>query len=320
MTPPKQTRKPVETVKAPSLEPPSEAYQVVREGTGVEDTFALFERGSYEVNPAAIKRVLDEAGKYSRPVTVVIHGYASEEGTDEHNLNLSAHRAVTIKRALEPHLPEGSKVTILAYGETDAFGKRSQNRRVGIDFTEGAREEPRETEKTPEPGEEEYAKVEPENPVEFPTPYRLKLNPRFYLTPPTPPNVFQFQPPSLPPSYVPVLDYDAMVTPFRAHGIVPGDNAAFEENFNRAIQTSLALGIPLNIAETLANLGLPLMYNDMLSREAPNLQDRFQREFDVTLPPGQTATPYVIPIFSSDVLNFFFGNEKNKYPYRFNYP
>ena len=66
------------------------------------------------------------------PVLVRIHGYASSEGDPAYNVNLSAHRAVAARQAILDLLPAGSRVELVAHGETGAFGEPPGNRRAGV--------------------------------------------------------------------------------------------------------------------------------------------------------------------------------------------
>jgi hypothetical protein len=87
-------------------------------------------------------------------VDIDLHGYASTEGAARYNVNLSAHRALAVRRLLMPLLPEGSIVRLHAHGETEAFGAPAQNRRVGVDVTERAEsaETPSQLPGLPRPG------------------------------------------------------------------------------------------------------------------------------------------------------------------------
>jgi len=117
--------------------PPDGPFTTI-EGTGAEDEHVLFPRDSADLDSrhnTSIQRLL---GTPSGPMTVHVHGYASQEGDAEYNRNLSAHRAVAVMQYIEGLLPEGSRVIAYAHGETDVFGGLGANRRVGIDIvTEG---------------------------------------------------------------------------------------------------------------------------------------------------------------------------------------
>ncbi|MEO0778553.1 MAG: OmpA family protein [Bacteroidota bacterium] len=72
-------------------------------------------------------------GQKGQTLKAKVHGYASEEGGEDYNYNLSAHRAVVVKRALLAQLTS-STISAVAHGETTAFGDRAQNRRAGIEL------------------------------------------------------------------------------------------------------------------------------------------------------------------------------------------
>lgn len=117
--------------------PPTTGYTVAT-GTVPEDTHVLFRVNTHVLLAhedqklfALIARV-----RRSRQVTAIAaHGYASEEGDQTYNLNLSAHRAVRVQQALRRQLPRVSRIDAVARGETTAFGRHPLNRRVGIAVT-----------------------------------------------------------------------------------------------------------------------------------------------------------------------------------------
>jgi outer membrane protein OmpA-like peptidoglycan-associated protein len=111
---------------------PSSERAIPMEGAGSEDTHALFQVNSADLASGAAGTMLTELGKIEGPVTVHVHGYASREGDATWNYNLSTHRAAAAKAALEKLLPEGSRVVLFAHGGTADFGKREDNRRVGV--------------------------------------------------------------------------------------------------------------------------------------------------------------------------------------------
>lgn len=111
--------------------PPEDDFIKAPGDWGAEDSHVLFkpDQADAEGDESAIRQVVDAV---QEPRYVHVHGYASEEGPGEYNLNLSAHRAATLKHRLEAMLPPGSKVFIFAHGESHHFGGAAQNRRVGI--------------------------------------------------------------------------------------------------------------------------------------------------------------------------------------------
>ena len=77
--------------------------------------------------------------KIKNNAEVTIEGYASAEGTSEHNLNLSRMRAFAVSTFLgqefrDDIVKKGVKLNPLGRGETDKFDKKdlAKNRRVVI--------------------------------------------------------------------------------------------------------------------------------------------------------------------------------------------
>ncbi|MCA8929210.1 MAG: DUF4157 domain-containing protein, partial [Alphaproteobacteria bacterium] len=109
-------------------------------GTGLaaEDRAVTFAFDSADLSPTAQADLRALAATWTGPVEIDLYGYASAEGPGVYNLNLSAHRAVAVRRLLQPLLPEGSVVRLHAHGEITDFDPAEGNRRVGIDVTEKA--------------------------------------------------------------------------------------------------------------------------------------------------------------------------------------
>ena len=113
--------------------PPGAEYTVSDDpATAPEDLAVLFPHN--DITPAKGFRGRFEAQLRTRtgPVLVRIHGYASSEGDPVYNVNLSAHRAVAARQAILDLLPAGSRVELVAHGETGAFGEPPGNRRAGV--------------------------------------------------------------------------------------------------------------------------------------------------------------------------------------------
>jgi outer membrane protein OmpA-like peptidoglycan-associated protein len=102
------------------------------EGPANEQEHVLFAYDSDKLSAANRKKIESWAKSQSIPVIVELHGFASHEGPDEYNLNLSAHRAAAVKSAIEAALPLGSRVEVIAHGETGSFETPDENRRVGM--------------------------------------------------------------------------------------------------------------------------------------------------------------------------------------------
>jgi outer membrane protein OmpA-like peptidoglycan-associated protein len=135
---------PPKRADGPGRTPPDANYSVaslpLKEG---EDEHFLFEDDRIDVDVAA---VADKARKlfatHKGAVVVGIHGYASDPGDAEYNLNLSAHRAVVVSNAIASVLPAGSTVNLIAHGSTRVFGRAGLNRRVGLDVWDMPAESP----------------------------------------------------------------------------------------------------------------------------------------------------------------------------------
>lgn len=113
--------------------PPTEAFRSEPGTRGAESRFVLFHLNATVLRPHEDRKLFDVLARTTTRADVTAHGYASRDGAESYNLNLSAHRAVTVKNALLPELPTGSTAEAVAHGETDAFGAAEQNRRVGIE-------------------------------------------------------------------------------------------------------------------------------------------------------------------------------------------
>jgi hypothetical protein len=123
--------------QGPGRRPPSEPFDVVTDSLGPEDDHLLFARDSLAVPTGFEDRFRALLAQHPGPVSVELHGYASEDGDTTYNVNLSAQRAAAVGRLVEPWLPLGSVVRLVAHGVTTGFGERPEdNRRLGIDLTD----------------------------------------------------------------------------------------------------------------------------------------------------------------------------------------
>lgn len=111
--------------------PPREPFER-GEGVMPETGHVLFERDSADLDPGDVATIEGLMRGRSRRLWVDVYGYASLEGDDAYNANLSAHRGVAVRRAIEPLLPPGSLLDVHAQGEVQDFGPVEENRRVGI--------------------------------------------------------------------------------------------------------------------------------------------------------------------------------------------
>ncbi len=121
--------------------PPSEDFVPMDAGdSGVEDDHLLFARNDAVLDAGDCERLDTLAAAAGPGAAVHVHGYASQEGDAEYNLNLSAHRAVAVKQYLRSVMPEDTRITAYAYGASTAFGsstdRQGLNRRVGVDIIE----------------------------------------------------------------------------------------------------------------------------------------------------------------------------------------
>ncbi len=127
---------PTEKTKDLGGAPPSEDYDEARNTSAKdqEHSHVLFQVDSNLLRAHEdIKLFQFVLGQKGQTVQARIHGYSSEEGGDDYNFNLSAHRAVNVKKALLGQL-SGASIDAIAHGETSAFGDRAQNRRAGIEL------------------------------------------------------------------------------------------------------------------------------------------------------------------------------------------
>ena len=102
------------------------------EGPANEQEHVQFPYDSDKLSPSDSKKAQSWAKSQFIPVIVELHGYASHEGPDQYNVNLSAHRAAAVKFVIEPLLPLGSRVELIAHGESGGFKLPEDNRRVGM--------------------------------------------------------------------------------------------------------------------------------------------------------------------------------------------
>jgi outer membrane protein OmpA-like peptidoglycan-associated protein len=113
--------------------PPDAEYTVSAEpATAPEDVAVLFPHDDIKPEKGFRGRFEAQLRTRTGPVLVRIHGYASSEGDAAYNVNLSAHRAVAARQAILDLLPAGSRVELVAHGETGVFGEPAGNRRAGI--------------------------------------------------------------------------------------------------------------------------------------------------------------------------------------------
>jgi outer membrane protein OmpA-like peptidoglycan-associated protein len=122
----------------PGRRPPTEPFDVVDDGTlGTEDDHVRFANDAVTLPSGFDEQFRRLLAQHGGAVTVELHGYASDPGDGTYNVNLSAQRAAAVARIVQPMLPAGSVVRIIAHGATSGFGEdAADNRRVGIDLSD----------------------------------------------------------------------------------------------------------------------------------------------------------------------------------------
>lgn len=156
-------------------------------GTGVaaEDDAVTFAFDSADLTAAARASLEAMAGSQTGPVLIDLYGYASTEGEGDYNVNLSAHRALAVKRFLQPLLPQGSVIRLHAHGEIAKFEPQDDNRRVGIDVAEKAvsTETPAQVPGMPKPSPNPPANSGGKEPAREPAPPGTEAEPPTQVAP-----------------------------------------------------------------------------------------------------------------------------------------
>ena len=284
---------PKKTKPGIGAEPPDEAFTRMSK-PGEEQGFILFEKDNATLAKGAEKTLLALLEGWTDAVQVKIHGYASKEGPDEYNLNLSAHRAVAVKRFLESHLPAGSKVVLYAHGETKFFGVRARNRRAGVWVGPA----PAEKGVTPKIDIRRFRFGGTLRPLQLDLPI-----------PPPPPVL---RPVSLPPlRFTPPprlgdefkLDWRALAEPGALRGQhLSGRDAAAADEMGRAMYENLyRLGLKPEIASWWTNRVLQSAFDARLALENPTLLDLSESEMRKLDP---NFSQKIVPLLTPDTLNW----------------
>jgi outer membrane protein OmpA-like peptidoglycan-associated protein len=289
---------------------------------GDEDGFALFDLNQATLVPADQAKMARAAAQHKGPVTLIIHGYASEEGDANYNVNLAAWRAAAIKQFLAPKLPPGSKVVLYSNGRTDNFGPAEQNRRAGFAIKDGiidtnivvATESLEKDAGAGKLGSAPFGldltKGAPRKP-EWTHPKSSLFLPGITPGPdPTPAPQFLTPPAALAP---PVgIDWSSITPKFTLRGLTPDsrDYDAITSHWNYSYNFFLGLTHNPALSAKGANLAVPFAYDKLLSLQNPNAMDSAQREFE-TLHGG--ITTYNIPISSilDGVLQHIFKTDRS---------
>ncbi|MDT8854058.1 DUF4157 domain-containing protein [Paracoccaceae bacterium Fryx2] len=312
---------------------PPDAPFVTVEGTGVEDDHALFARDSADLTPAARSALAAAAEGRTGEIVVHIHGYASLEGDDTYNRNLSAHRAVAIRDALAPLLPEGTRFTLYAHGETDAFGEPARNRRAGVDFItpeEGGLTlsgplslfpRPRPWARLLDPGALVLNLDLPDlqSPrVPLPgdlTPADLGLTPEGDpgygpRRPPQPTNLWVQPPPIWPRGY----DFTETAQGFAIRGVplTLGHADDISTHFEFWRLRFFQLGLPADLADQAAQMGTDIMVGTHLSNNHPFRHEELDRQFGTEPPPSFTILNETRMMKIFDTVSGWFKKESDK--------
>ncbi|MGF1764641.1 OmpA family protein [Aliivibrio kagoshimensis] len=103
-----------------------------------KDVHILFQNDSATISPtfhAEVKKMAEFMTSYPE-TTLVLQGYASKSGNEDHNLKLSQQRAETARDALIFEGVEANRISIVGYGESfleqegDSLSAEAVNRRV----------------------------------------------------------------------------------------------------------------------------------------------------------------------------------------------
>lgn len=307
--------------------PPDEAFEVST-GRAPEDAAVLFPFDKASLNSTATKTLDKLARQYTEAVTVRIHAYASAEGDGDYNLNLSAHRAVEVKRYLESQLPAQSRVILVAHGETSAFGAAKNNRRAGISVTKGV-DDPAAAKRA----EEEEWTIDPSGPdAAKPDPFTLapRLQPHLFLDPglfggpplgprPLPPDLPYLLKPLVPGIGTGDVDWFSMQQSFTLRGLTLdtqwGDS--IESHFRYSYHWFRGF-LSHNLALKGANIATSFVVDDTLSRFAPNALDKANQEFKIFYPDEKhLVLPVVTPDTLYGIYRFLGGKNKDQHMFRF---
>lgn len=275
---------------------------------GSEDAHALFDNDSASLSAAGASSLATLSAGQSGDVVVMIHGYASVEGADDYNRNLSAHRAVAARDALIPLLPAGTRFMLYSHGETDGFGDASANRRVGVDvitpddgsFLSGSGplslfpRRPRISLFGPgeltlrAPGEQLAQVPHPSQltaedlgiDVPSPTPDQGEFGPRV-----APSNPQLFAPP--PSRFDTGYDWSSVARDASSRGVRfrDGDHTAITDHYYYWRLRYVQLGLSSSLATDAAQLGTDIMVGIHLSNTYPNQFESFDQQWDTELPP-----------------------------------
>ena len=283
------------------LSPPSASFIPI-EGIGAEDGFVLFPRDNADLDRGDRGTINDLIGHPSGPVTVHVHGYASQDGDEEYNQNLSAHRAVAVKEYIEGLVPEGSRVVAYAHGETSEFGNWRANRRVGIDII-NEHETP-----ASEPSRGAFGVGGPS--FELDLDLRLDLDLDLHSMRALSPVLSSGMSPSqalsarimAPAPEIPGIEFDVgAIAPYYHQRGVPlsqRDARSYEEHFTTWRDRYMLWGLPPERAAWLAQIGTESEAETLMSFEYPTRTEQLDRMMG--------TDPTIIPVFNDAMMRWLF--------------
>jgi outer membrane protein OmpA-like peptidoglycan-associated protein len=271
--------------------PPSESF-ITMDTAGSEDKHALFDLNSAALSPDSAATLAAAIKDPTGPVTVHVHGYASKEGDKSWNLNLSAHRAVAVKEALEKILPKGSRIVLFAHGATADFGGLANNRRVGVSLIG-----PVETygfKLTPSLLPDMHIDLTPKSrseqpPLDVSKPILPQLGGGVTPWSPTKPDPLAFKVPP-PVTRRDKMDLAAIGVGMATHGVSPGAYGDVVALWDAAFLRYKAMGLNDDWAARLANSQVSGTIASQAARDAPNAIDRANADWSAAHP-EEKATP-----------------------------
>lgn len=327
LTGPARDDAPADSSRGPGRTPP-DVDVTPATGPGPEDGYVTFGPDSATLGRAERAKLTSlfstRAPSARRPVTVTVRGYASAEGDETYNRNLSAHRAVAVQRALIGVLPPGSEIRLLAHGETSAFGESAEvNRRVGVAV------EPRTRAPFAANGAEPATGVEVAddgagNPVAadpdaIPAPKAADAP----VLPPLTPGLLEPDPHDLTGAAgtarwqrprdpaLSLFDHEDVYRPLYERGLRLDERLAGSVEAHYTFwfwRLHRDLRLPPTVAASIANAGAGALLNTYAAREQPTIADQFARQRDIEHQlQGGWQTPIVplltIPVDLNDVFS-----------------
>lgn len=277
--------------------PPREPF-MTGEGPGPESGHVLFERNSAELDPGDLATITALFRDQTRRLWVDVYGYASQEGAADYNANLSAHRGVAVRRAIEPLMPAGSVMDVHAHGETGSFETIEENRRVGIRVREapasllgwrpGTTPGPFLLDPTLQLELPTIPGMEPTSPAPGSAGPVVQPTTPIMPTPLVPPTLAPWRVPPVGPGMIftmpvpgPLIDFTEMSRSARARGqlLDPRDAQAGQAMFLRFYDFYSVLG-PW-ASRKLAQSTVDSAYDNRQANENPNSMDRAAREDEI---------------------------------------